>query len=54
MPVHETTKDGRPAMQWGKSGKKYPYRRGDKRSKARAKRRAERQGVAIRSTGWRE
>lgn len=43
MPVHKVGKDG---YQWGNSGKIY---RG-----AGAKEKAERQGRAIRATGWTE
>ena len=39
--------------QWG-SQAKYYYKCGDKKARARAKAKAEKQGRAIRSTGWRE
>ena len=43
MPVHKVGKDG---YQWGKTGKVYYG--------ANAKEKAEKQGQAIRSTGWTE
>lgn len=47
MPVRRTTKDGKPAYQWGESGKKYTYKSGDPNSRRRAKELAEMQGKAI-------
>lgn len=47
MPVHRTTTGGRPAYQYGKTGKKYPYTPGDKASRERAKKKAIEQGLAI-------
>lgn len=46
MPVHRTTANGKPAYQWGQSGKKYPYTPGNAESRRRAKAKAERQGRA--------
>jgi len=48
MPIHTTTKNGKPAYQYGTSGTKYPYTAGDAASRARARKKAERQAVAIR------
>jgi len=39
---------------WGDKGKKYYYTPGDKASMARARAKAEKQGRAIHSTGWKE
>lgn len=56
MPVHcgSTTRKGKRVgyCQWGRSGKKYYYRLGDKRARQRAKARAERQGRAARAHGY--
>lgn len=52
MPVHRTTKNGKPAYQWGKSGKKYAYTPGKKGSAARAKAKARRQERAARANGY--
>lgn len=49
MPVHRTTSNGKPAYQWGNSGKKYTYKPGDKASRERAKAKAKRQGRAAHS-----
>lgn len=46
MPVHRTTVDGKPAYQWSATGKKYPYKPGDKESRKRAKKKAIAQGLA--------
>ena len=54
MPVRKVTKDGKPGYQWGMTGKVYTYTSGDKESRERAKKKAEKQGQAVRSTGWRE
>ena len=47
MPVHRTTKDGKPAYQWGDSGKKYTYEPGNVSSREQAKQKAARQGRAV-------
>ncbi len=47
MPVHRTTVNGKPAYQWGKSGKKYPYTPGNSKSRENAKKKAIKQGVAV-------
>lgn len=47
MPVHRTTTDGKPAYQYGTTGKKYPYTSGDEASRKRAKKKAIEQGLAI-------
>lgn len=39
---------------WGDTGKKYYFQGKNKKSQALAKRRANNQGRAIYSTGWRE
>jgi len=46
MPVRRTTVKGKPAYQWGTTGKKYPYTPGNKASRERAKERARAQGLA--------
>lgn len=52
MPVHRTTKNGKPAYQWGEQGAKYVYVSGNKASMMDAKRKAIRQGLAVaRRTG---
>jgi hypothetical protein len=47
MPVHSTTKNGKPAYQWGKTGEKYQYTPGNKASRERAKKKAIDQGLAV-------
>jgi hypothetical protein len=54
MPTHPCEKDGKPGWQWGNSGKCYTYTRGDKEGRKRAKKKADAQGAAVHSTGWRE
>lgn len=54
MPVRRTAKNGRPAYQWGQSGKKYGYEAGNEEARERAKRRARRQGRAARANGYSE
>jgi len=53
MPVRRTTKDGKPAYQWGDSGKKYAYTPGNDESRERAKRKARQQARAIYASGYR-
>lgn len=47
MPVHTTTSKGRPAYQWGTTGKKYTYKAGDAASRLAAKKKAIKQGLAV-------
>ena len=47
MPIHRTTKDGKPALQYGTHGAKYTYTAGNKRSREAAKKKAVRQALAI-------
>jgi len=47
MPVRRTTTNGKPAYQWGKTGKKYSYTAGNESSRERAKKRAIQQGLAV-------
>jgi hypothetical protein len=47
MPIHRTTKNGKPAFQYGTHGAKYTYKAGNKTSRDAAKRKAIRQAVAI-------
>jgi hypothetical protein len=47
MPVHTTTVKGRPAYQWGTTGKKYPYTPGNAASRLAAKKKAIAQGLAV-------
>jgi len=52
MPIHRTTQAGKPAYQWGSSGKKYTYTAKNKSSQMRAKKLAIKQGLAVaRRTG---
>lgn len=54
MPVHRGHDSKGSYYQWGNSGKKYYYISGSKRSRELAKKKAQKQGIAIYSTGWRE
>lgn len=47
MPVHRTTLNGKPAYQWGDTGKKYTYAAGNVQSRERAKKKAINQGLAV-------
>ena len=47
MPIRQTTDRGRPAYQWGASGKKYTYNPRDRRDRERARQQALKQGQAI-------
>ena len=49
MPVIRTTKNGKPAYKYGKTGFAYTYTPGNKASKSRAKSLAKRQGRAIKA-----
>ena len=55
MPVERgyTTEDGKKVgyYRWGKSGKKYTYNPGNDKARERAKKKAARQGRAIKSGG---
>jgi hypothetical protein len=52
MPVHRTTKDGKPALQYGTRGAKYTYTPGSKASREAARKKAIKQALAIaRRTG---
>jgi hypothetical protein len=52
MPVHRTTKNGKPAYQWGTHGAKYAYTPGNRASMETARKRAVAQGLAVaRRTG---
>jgi len=53
MPAKRVIKNGKIGYQWG-SGKVYFYTPGNKASRERAKKMANKQGQAVRSTGWRE
>ena len=54
MPVHECIENGKPGYQWGKSGKCYTYRKGDKESEAEALANAHKQGYAVEKSGYQE
>ncbi len=54
MPIQKASKNGKPGYKWGQSGKIYTYTPGNKASRERAKKKAEKQGQAVRSTGWRD
>lgn len=47
MPVMQCTIDGKPGYKWGPQGKCYPYKKGDANSRAKAKAKAVKQGIAI-------
>ena len=47
MPVRRTTSDGKPAYQYGDTGKKYTYKSGDADSRLAAKKKAIKQGLAV-------
>lgn len=53
MPTHFGKDSKGCYAQWGKQ-KKYYYACGNKQARARAKSKADKQGAAIRSTGWKE
>lgn len=53
MPRMRCTKDNQPGFKWGESGKCYTYTPGNRESRERAKRLADRQGRAIRAGGYR-
>lgn len=52
MPVHRGKDSKGLFYQWGDSGKKYHYKSGDKASKERAKKKAEKQGQAAYASGY--
>jgi hypothetical protein len=52
MPVHRGEDKKGPYYQWGDSGKKYHYKAGEAKSRERAKRKATKQGQAVRATGY--
>ena len=47
MPIRQTTKDGKPAYQYGITGKKYTFNPNDEQSRKRAKEKAKQQGQKI-------
>jgi hypothetical protein len=47
VPIHRTTKDGKPALQYGAHGAKYAYTAGNKASREAAKKKAIKQALAI-------
>jgi len=47
MPIHRTTKEGKPALQYGAHGAKYAYTPGNKASREAAKKKAIKQALAI-------
>jgi hypothetical protein len=47
MPIHRTTKNGKPALQYGSRGAKYTYTPGNKRSREAAKKKCIKQALAI-------
>jgi hypothetical protein len=52
MPLHRTTKDGKPAFQYGTTGAKYAYTPGNTASREAARKKAIQQALAIaRRTG---
>ena len=52
MPIHRTTRNGKPAYQYGSMGAKYTYTPGNVASRKAAKKKAIKQALAIaRRTG---
>ncbi len=47
MPIHRTTKNGQPALQYGTHGAKYLYTPGNKASREAARRKCIKQALAI-------
>lgn len=47
MPIQRTTKNGKPAYQYGDNGAKYTYKPGSPASRLAAKKKAIKQGLAI-------
>ncbi len=47
MPIHRTTKNGKPALQYGTHGAKYTYTPGNIRSREAAKKKCIKQALAI-------
>ena len=47
MPIHRTTKNGKPALQYGSRGAKYVYTPGNKRSREVARKKCIKQALAI-------
>ena len=47
MPIHRTTKNGKPALQYGIHGAKYIYTAGNKTSRAAARQKCIQQALAI-------
>ena len=47
MPIQSCTLDGKPGYKWGPNGACYTYTPGNTASKARARLKADQQGVAI-------
>ncbi len=54
MPVKRVQTLKGPGYRWGSSGKIYTYTPKNKASRERAKKKAEKQGQVVRSTGWRD
>lgn len=54
MPVQRGTSNGKPCYKWGNSGKCYTYTAGNEESRKRAKQKAEAQGRAVYSSGYKE
>ena len=53
MPTHQGRDSNGSYYQWGNHGKRYYYVTGNKRSRELARNKANRQGVAIKASGWR-
>jgi hypothetical protein len=54
MPVHRGKDSNGSYYQWGKSGKKYYYTSGNKKSRDVAKNKAKKQAVAIYASGYKD
>jgi len=52
MPVMRCWEGGKPGYKWGKQGKCYTYKLGDKVSRQKAKNKAKKQGKAIKAGGY--
>jgi hypothetical protein len=47
MPIHRVIVNGKPALQYGARGAKYPYKPGNKASREAARQRCIKQALAI-------
>lgn len=52
MPIKRSHDSSGPYYQWGDSGKKYHYESGNKESRDRAKKKAQKQAQAAHASGY--